>query len=168
VLGAGGGLVLAPNQTLTLAQVPVESGGVAGSLQQLGQRVGTAIGTAIVTAVFFATITDESGRVSEIVAYQDAYRNGFGIVLVLVVLALVVALVDLAQRLKHGTLAVDYRPADAGLGSQGDADRDAHDDRDADGGPDAQGDGGADDARRADASVADGDQQPAERVDPRR
>ncbi|MEB4615836.1 MFS transporter, partial [Leucobacter sp. M11] len=40
VAGLGGGAVIAPNQTLTLAEVPLRSGGVAGSIAQVGQRVG--------------------------------------------------------------------------------------------------------------------------------
>lgn len=53
VAGAGSGLVVAPNQTLTLAQVPVVRAGVAGSVLQLGQRVGSAIGISVVLSVYY-------------------------------------------------------------------------------------------------------------------
>ena len=59
--GAGGGLVIAPNQTLALEDVPVAEGGLAGSVGQLGQRIGAAIGTAVALSLFYATIFRESG-----------------------------------------------------------------------------------------------------------
>src|SRR5699024_12249739 len=49
----GQGMASSPNQTLTLAEVPVEYAGSSGGVMQTGQRVGTAIGIAIVTAAFF-------------------------------------------------------------------------------------------------------------------
>jgi EmrB/QacA subfamily drug resistance transporter len=53
VAGVGSGLVIAPNRTLTLADVPVQRGGVAAGVLQVGQRVGAAVGIACVGAVFF-------------------------------------------------------------------------------------------------------------------
>jgi predicted MFS family arabinose efflux permease len=44
--GIGSGLVISPNQTLTLVEVPKERGGSAGAVLQTGQRIGTAIGIA--------------------------------------------------------------------------------------------------------------------------
>jgi MFS family permease len=96
--GAGGGVVIAPNQTMTLADVPVTQGGLAGSIGQVGQRVGTAVGIAIATAVFYATLSQEAGEVGQLAAYHDAYRNAAIIVLGFVVAALVFGLVDLHQR----------------------------------------------------------------------
>ncbi|MEK8228584.1 hypothetical protein NKG05_25055 [Oerskovia sp. M15] len=43
-----------PNQTLTLARVPVELAGVAGSMLQLGQRVGSAMGIALVLSTYYS------------------------------------------------------------------------------------------------------------------
>ena len=43
IAGIGGGLVIAPNQTLTLAEVPVEHAGTAGGLLQTSQRIGAAV-----------------------------------------------------------------------------------------------------------------------------
>jgi EmrB/QacA subfamily drug resistance transporter len=101
VAGAGGGFVISPNQTLTLAEVPIEQGGVAGSMTQLGQRIGTAIGVAAASAIFYATIYSEAGA-DRIVIYHDAYRNGLFVVGALVVLALVFALLDLRKRAVTG------------------------------------------------------------------
>lgn len=98
VAGAGGGAVIAPNQTLALADVPVTSGGVAGSIQQVAQRVGTAVGMAAGMAAFYSTIYAERGEFAELVVYQDAYRNSSLIVLTLLVCGLVIALIDLRAR----------------------------------------------------------------------
>jgi EmrB/QacA subfamily drug resistance transporter len=53
VAGVGSGLVIAPNRTLTLADVPVQRGGVAAGVLQVGQRVGASVGVACVGAVLF-------------------------------------------------------------------------------------------------------------------
>ena len=59
--GLGSGLVIAPNITLTVADVPVERAGTAGGLLQTGQRIGTATGIALIGTVFFATPTTVTG-----------------------------------------------------------------------------------------------------------
>ncbi|MFI2752477.1 MFS transporter [Cellulomonas sp. P22] len=91
VTGAGSGLVIAPNQTLTLERVPVGSAGVAGSMLQLGQRVGSALGVAVNVAVFYATLAAGG---SGALAVDRALR----VTSALVLAALVVALVDLRTR----------------------------------------------------------------------
>lgn len=98
VAGAGGGFVISPNQTLTLAEIPVAEGGVAGSMGQVGQRVGTAIGVAAASSVFFSTLYREEGQVSMITQYHDGFRNGAAISIALIVVALVFALLDLRRR----------------------------------------------------------------------
>jgi EmrB/QacA subfamily drug resistance transporter len=98
IAGIGGGFVISPNQTLTLAEIPVEEGGVAGSMAQLGQRVGTAIGTAAATSTFFATILKEAGGDVALDAYHDGFRNGVLIAIGLMVLALALGVGDLVQR----------------------------------------------------------------------
>lgn len=98
--GFASGFVLAPNQTLMLAEIPVTQGGLAGSVSQLGQRIGTAVGTAIGLALFYATIFRETGQLPEFVVFQDAF--GFGMLAVggFLALALVVAIIDLMGRRK--------------------------------------------------------------------
>lgn len=98
VAGAGGGFVIAPNQTLTLADIPAAEGGVAGSIAQVGQRVGTAVGVAAVTAVFFSTMYAEADDPSRLDLYHDGFRNGLFVSLALIGAALVLGLVDLRQR----------------------------------------------------------------------
>jgi EmrB/QacA subfamily drug resistance transporter len=51
--GVGNGLIIAPNQTLTLAAVPIAHAGAASAMVQVGQRVCSAIGIAVIGAVFF-------------------------------------------------------------------------------------------------------------------
>lgn len=101
VAGAGGGFVISPNQTLTLAEVPVDIGGVAGSMTQVGQRVGTAIGVAAASSVFFATLYREAGQVSMLATYHDGFRNGASVSVSLIVLALVFALLDQRRRTRR-------------------------------------------------------------------
>ncbi|KQO06713.1 MFS transporter [Agreia sp. Leaf244] len=100
VAGAGGGLVISPNQTLTLAEVPVSEGGVAGSLAQVGQRVGTAIGVAAVSSTFFATLYRDKADPDQLMAYHEGFRNGILIAISLITVSLIVGLVDLRSRAK--------------------------------------------------------------------
>lgn len=108
--GSGAGFVISPNQTLTLADVPLREAGVAGSLAQVAQRVGTAIGTAAVSAAFFSTIYREDGTQQQLVEYHDAYRGAVLIVLALVAAALALSLLDLLLR-RHGTQTDPVAPA---------------------------------------------------------
>jgi len=99
--GIGGGAVISPNQTLMLADIPVASGGVAGSIGQLGQRIGTAVGLAAATATFYATVYSENGgdaSGASLDVYHDAYRNSTLVTIGFVVVALVFALLDTRSR----------------------------------------------------------------------
>jgi MFS family permease len=101
VAGLGGGFVISPNQTLTLADIPLSEGGVAGSMAQLGQRVGTAVGTAAASSAFFAVILTESGTTTTLAAYHDGFRYGILIAISLIVLALALGVADLVERHRH-------------------------------------------------------------------
>ncbi|WP_394552759.1 MFS transporter [Agromyces sp. MMS24-JH15] len=99
VAGAGGGLVVAPNQTLALADIPVKQGGLAGSVGQLGQRIGTAVGTAVGLSLFYSTIFREGGgEDADLATYRDAYGFGMISVSLLIALALAISLADLGAR----------------------------------------------------------------------
>lgn len=98
VAGAGGGFVISPNQTLTLQDIPVTQGGVAGSVAQVGQRVGTAIGVAVASSTFFATLYAGQGLENSEAIYRDAFSRGTIIVVGLLVIALVLSLLDLRKR----------------------------------------------------------------------
>jgi MFS family permease len=88
VAGLGSGLVISPNQTLTLAEVPVERAGSAGAVLQTGQRIGTAIGIAVVGAVFFNRLAASGND------WGSALRTALLVTIGLVLVALVAALAD--------------------------------------------------------------------------
>ncbi|AUG28651.1 MULTISPECIES: MFS transporter [Microbacterium] len=99
VAGAGAGLVVAPNQTLTLADIPTRAGGLAGSVGQLGQRVGTAVGTAIGLSLFYSTIYREKGEGHDgLEVFHNAYAYGMVAVGVFVAIALLIGVIDLGVR----------------------------------------------------------------------
>ncbi len=86
--GLGAGLVISPNQTLTLSEVPVERAGTAGGLLQVGQRIGAAVGIAAVGSVFFARVAATRGD------FASAYEHGMFVATGFVVAALLLAVVD--------------------------------------------------------------------------
>lgn len=100
--GIGGGLVIAPNQTLTLADIPVRQGGLAGSVGQLVQRIGTAVGTAVALSLFYATVFREEGSgATALVIYHDAYAFGLMAVGLFLAVALLLGVIDLSSRRKR-------------------------------------------------------------------
>jgi len=86
--GIGAGLVISPNQALTLSQVPVERAGTAGGLLQVGQRIGAAVGIAAVASVFFARVASSRGD------FASAFEHGLLVATAFVLAALVLAIVD--------------------------------------------------------------------------
>jgi EmrB/QacA subfamily drug resistance transporter len=111
--GLGNGLVISPNQALTLSQVPVRRAGTAGGLLQTGQRIGAAIGIAAVGSSFFAALAASKGR-----DYAGAYERGILVALAFVVAAVIVAVIDVLvdRRVDHPDQqsAADREPAAAG------------------------------------------------------
>jgi EmrB/QacA subfamily drug resistance transporter len=86
--GSGAGLVISPNQTLTLSEVPVARAGTAGGLLQVGQRIGAAVGIAAVGSVFFARVAATRGD------FSSAFTHGLLVATSFVAAAFVVAVVD--------------------------------------------------------------------------
>ena len=90
--GMGSGLVISPNQTLTLSEVPVAQGGTAGGLIQVGQRIGAAIGIAAVGSVFYAQLSASHGN------YNQALEHGLLVAVLFLILALALAVGDALLR----------------------------------------------------------------------
>ncbi|MEU4773908.1 MFS transporter [Micromonospora sp. NPDC023644] len=90
VAGLGSGLVIAPNQTLTLSQVPVRHAGSGAGMLQTGQRIGSAAGIAAVGSIFFSSLAASGGD------FSLAFRHSLLLAAGVIALALVAALVDVA------------------------------------------------------------------------
>ncbi|RKN40686.1 MFS transporter [Micromonospora endolithica] len=88
VAGLGSGLVIAPNQTLTLAEVPVPQAGSGAGMLQTGQRIGSAAGIAAVGSVFFSSLAANDGD------WSAAFRHSLLLAAGIIALALIAALVD--------------------------------------------------------------------------
>jgi EmrB/QacA subfamily drug resistance transporter len=91
--GVGSGFVIAPNQTITLSEVPVHGGGSAAGVMQTSQRIGSAIGVAAVTAIFFAEIGGSNGSDD----WTSALSHGLRLAVGFVVVSLGLALLDLRR-----------------------------------------------------------------------
>lgn len=90
VFGIAQGVIISPNQTLTLAEVPIEYAGSSAAVMQTGQRIGTSIGIAIITAVLFSTLNRTSWEIAVLVSLS-------AIILILFVV-LFIAIRDLKVR----------------------------------------------------------------------
>ena len=86
--GLGGGLVISPNQTLSLSEIPNARAGSAGGTLQTGQRVGSAAGIAITGSVFYGALASSRGD------FALAFRHGVIVIAAFVAAALVLALAD--------------------------------------------------------------------------
>ncbi|OPC83723.1 MFS transporter [Embleya scabrispora] len=96
--GVGSGLVISPNQTLTLARVPPAQGGSAGGVLQTGQRIGSAMGIAAVGSIFFSRLAADQGR-----DWAGPLRHGLVVSVAFVLAAFVVAMADLHRGRVPGT-----------------------------------------------------------------
>lgn len=90
-VGVANGLVISPNQMLTLADVPLTYAGASGAIMQTGQRIGTSIGIAVITAAAFAALAATE-------SWTLAVVTGFGAVMLVALATLWVAIVDLRSR----------------------------------------------------------------------
>lgn len=88
--GLGQGSVISPNQTLTLAEVPLAYAGSSGAIMQTGQRIGTSVGIAVITAIVFA--------VRPLSSWPIAASVGFAAIILIILLALAMAFKDLRDR----------------------------------------------------------------------
>ena len=97
IIGLGQGVVISPNQTLALSEVPLKYAGSAGGVMQTGQRVGTSVGIAMITAVAFGVISSHG--------WAAGITAGLGVVVLVILVALAVALVDMRHRARQDAQA---------------------------------------------------------------
>ncbi len=90
-VGLAQGSVISPNQTLTLAEVPLSYAGSSGAIMQTGQRIGASVGIAVITAAVFAVLGASSWSVAVVA--------GFALISFVILLALAVAIKDLRERI---------------------------------------------------------------------
>ncbi|GAA1938369.1 MFS transporter [Brevibacterium antiquum] len=88
-IGAAQGMVISPNQTLTLQEVPLKYAGSAGGVLQTGQRIGTSMGLAIMTALAFAVTAVSDWNIGMIAS--------FAAIAIIVVLAGIVGLAEVRR-----------------------------------------------------------------------
>jgi EmrB/QacA subfamily drug resistance transporter len=91
VAGIGNGIVITPNQSLTLSEVPPRQGGAAGGVLQTGQRIGSAAGIAATGSLFYSLLPD----------FPSAARAGFLVIVGLLGVALLIAIVDMINDRLH-------------------------------------------------------------------
>jgi EmrB/QacA subfamily drug resistance transporter len=84
--GTGSGLVISPNQTVTLSEIDPAQGGAAAGIQQTGQRIGSAVGTATASGLFFSFLSSAN--------YSTAIFSGLLVSIGFVTAALLVAVVE--------------------------------------------------------------------------
>jgi uncharacterized membrane protein len=108
VAGTGSGMVISPNITLTLGEVPVRMAGAAGGALQTGQRLGSAVGMALLAGVYY-TVLGAAGGQQPGTAVFAALLFAVGFVLV----ALALAVLELVRA---GDRRIPTRPVHEALG----------------------------------------------------
>jgi EmrB/QacA subfamily drug resistance transporter len=104
IAGIGGGMVTAPNITLSLANVPVAMAGAAGGALQTAQRIGGAVGTAVLATIFYHVLMATGHDYAT--AVSDALLCACGLML----LALLLAIAELARHHQRPESAPTPRP----------------------------------------------------------
>ncbi len=91
-VGVAQGAIISPNQTLTLADVPLDYAGSSGAIMQTGQRIGTSVGIAVITAIVFGMLKVSTWAVATI--------TGFAVIALVTSVALGFAFKDQRDRLR--------------------------------------------------------------------
>jgi MFS family permease len=108
IAGLGGGLVISPNLTLTLSQVPVARAGSAGGILQTGQRIGTAAGIAVTGSIFYNQLAASHGD------FASAFRHGIIGIAAFAAAALALVIADAltrGSRAPSSVTAAEVEPA---------------------------------------------------------
>ncbi|WP_405791625.1 MFS transporter [Streptomyces sp. NBC_01506] len=93
--GLGAGLVIAPNQTLVMSEIPRHEGGTAAGVYQTGLRVGSSIGVPLAMTLYFSGLTENRGDV------PVAVGQGMTVTTMIFGVALVVSLVSVLLLGRH-------------------------------------------------------------------
>ncbi|MET0132226.1 MAG: MFS transporter, partial [Kibdelosporangium sp.] len=100
VQGLGGGLVVSPNHSMTLMDVPATQGSAASAIGQLGQRISNSMGVATASMAYYSTIygagftlTDAPGSL-----HRDALDGSTLVACLFLCVALTIVLVDLRRQ----------------------------------------------------------------------
>ncbi|MBX3093758.1 MAG: MFS transporter [Cryobacterium sp.] len=101
ITGLGVGGLSAQNQTFSLSEIPAAHAGVAGSINQLGQRVGTAIGIAATSTIYLALAPPGTS----LTLARPAFLYAMMACVVLAVIALWMSAVSLRRRGRGWPLA---------------------------------------------------------------
>ena len=104
--GLGGGLVISPNVTMTLRDVPVRMAGSAGGALQTGQRFGAAIGTATLPALFYLVLSSTGND------FRAAVAAALAASVVGVAAALVIAVAEWRRDVRQERRGVEQHPAE--------------------------------------------------------
>ncbi|NYT94002.1 MFS transporter [Salinispora sp. H7-4] len=96
LVGIGGGLVITPNNTLALQEVPRADVGSAAGMYRTLRQVGSAMGLAIITATLFAAVGANDGR------WSTALRYALAVAIGIVAAALLTSLVEILGNRRHG------------------------------------------------------------------
>jgi EmrB/QacA subfamily drug resistance transporter len=111
IAGLGGGLVISPNLTLTLSEVPVARAGSAGGILQTGQRIGTAAGIAVTGSIFYTQLAASHGD------FASAFRHGIISIAAFATAALALVIADALTRTSRAPSSVgapEVEPAAGG------------------------------------------------------
>ncbi|RHA44363.1 MFS transporter [Cellulomonas rhizosphaerae] len=87
--GAGSGLVHAPNQALTLEEVPLGTSGLAAGFLQVAQRISAVLALAVLGGIVLASVS-----AGELAAYRHATVVALGVTAALVLASVVASLSD--------------------------------------------------------------------------
>jgi MFS family permease len=100
VQGFGGGLVVSPNHSMTLTDVPATQGSAASAIGQLGQRISNSMGVATASMAYYSTIYGGGFSLTDapVPLHRDALDRATVVACLFLSAAITVVLVDLRRR----------------------------------------------------------------------
>ncbi|OLF06930.1 hypothetical protein BLA60_29135 [Actinophytocola xinjiangensis] len=98
--GLGGGLVVSPNHSMMLMDVPPAQGSAASAIGQLGQRISNSVGVACASMAYYSTVYATGHTLTDAPAglHRDALDLATVVACLFLLAALAVALADLRRR----------------------------------------------------------------------